>query len=282
MLLKFKNSHKLLPYVEKPKYMVFCDFDETYYPHNMTDERRRHLHELEDYLEKQSNEGKLVIGWVTGSSIDSLLAKMEKGGLRFFPHFIASDLGTEITYFSDERFGEQDSEWHSRIDGGDFSIKKIEKIVDFLHKDNNIFLNPQTQLGSSRYKRNFYYQEQNESADMENLAHIKTVSEQNRMLVNVNRCNPLAGDPGDSYDIDFIPLGTGKDEIVRFMLKKYGLQPEHAFAFGDSGNDLRMLRAVKNGYLVANATKEAKNAHPKLAPEGYSKGIMAILECFIG
>lgn len=65
------------------------------------------------------------------------------------------------------------------------------------------------------------------------------------------------------------------------MLDKYNLKREDAFAFGDSGNDLRMLQAVKHGYLVENATEEAKNAHRKIATGPYSNGIISTLKSVI-
>ncbi|WP_046173605.1 HAD-IIB family hydrolase [Domibacillus indicus] len=281
MLLNKKAEFTLLPPVRNPKYIVFCDFDETYYPHTMSNKRQQDLYELEDYAKQKSEEGTLVIGWVTGSSIESILDKMKRGGLRFFPHFIASDLGTEITYFSEHNFGRQDMEWHSRTVSENFTKEKIEEIVTFLHEKNNILLSPQTQLGSSRYKYNYYYKEQSEIVDEENLLAIKAAGKKYRVAVNINRCNPLAGDPEDSFDVDFIPIGTGKDQIVRFMLAKYHLQPENAFAFGDSGNDLRMLETVKYGYLVQNATQEAKNAYSAIAKGQYSEGIMNTLKSII-
>ncbi|MEC2078341.1 HAD-IIB family hydrolase [Metabacillus fastidiosus] len=281
MLFNRKTEFKLFSNVENPNYIVFCDFDETYYPHTMTEDRQRDLYELEDYLDQKSKDGVIIVGWVTGSSMESILDKMERGKFRFFPHFIASDLGTEITYFSEQNFGEQDKEWHSRIKNEEFTEEKIEKIINHLHAENSILLNPQTQLGSSRYKRNYYYQERNEEADKQNLLIIETIGKQHGVAVNINRCNPLAGDPEDSFDVDFIPVGTGKDEIVRFMLEKYNLKREDAFAFGDSGNDLRMLQTVKHGYLVENATEEAKNAHAKIAAGPYSEGIISTLKSVI-
>lgn len=281
MLLNKRAEFKLFSNVNNPKYIVFCDFDETYYPHNMSKDRQRDLYELEDFFDQKSKDGSLVVGWVTGSSIESILDKMERGNFRFFPHFIASDLGTEITFFSEHNFGKQDTEWHSRIKSEEFTEDKIEEIIHLLSEKSNILLSPQTQLGSSRYKRNYYYQEQNEAIDKNNLLTIETICKQYGVAVNINRCNPLAGDPEDSFDVDFIPVGTGKDEIVRFMLEKYKLQPEDAFAFGDSGNDLRMLQAVKHGYLVGNATQEAKNAHPKISAGNYSQGIIRTLKSII-
>ncbi|MGG0847034.1 HAD-IIB family hydrolase [Peribacillus simplex] len=280
MLLNKKGGFQLLPNVEDPKYIVFCDFDETYYPHFMTEERQKDLYELENYLEVKSNDGELVFGWVTGSSIESILHKMEHGKFRFFPHFIASDLGTEITYFSEKNFLEQDPDWNSQINIEEFNKIKVDEIINVLHKG-NIPLTPQTQLGSSRYKRNYYYQIQHESVDNKNLSTIESMAKEYGIGVNINRCNPLAGDPEDSYDVDFIPLGTGKNEIVRFMLDKFGLTREHAFAFGDSGNDLLMLKSVNYGYLVGNATQEAKEAHSQIATDMYSKGIIRTLQSII-
>lgn len=280
MLLNKKGGFQLLPNVEDPKYIVFCDFDETYYPHSMSHEKQKDLYELENYLEAKSNNEELVFGWVTGSSIESILHKMEQGRFRFFPHFIASDLGTEITYFSENNFLENDPDWHSQIIIEEFNKRKVDEIYNVLH-NGNIPLIPQTQMGSSRYKRNYYYQIQHESVDKKNLATIQRVAKEYGIGVNINRCNPLAGDPEDSYDIDFIPLGTGKNEIVRFMLDKFGLSREHAFAFGDSGNDLLMLKSVKHGYLIGNATQEAKEAHTKIATGTYSKGILRTLQSII-
>ncbi len=126
-------------------------------------------------------------------------------------------------------------------------------MVKHLRENHNIFLNAQTLLGISRYKHNYFYQEKDEKNDKNNLLAIELICKQYGGSVNINRCNPLAGDPEDSYDVDFIPIGTGKDEIVS-MLEKFKLDPENAIAFGDSGNDIKMLQAMENGYLLKNAT----------------------------
>ncbi|MCI4170580.1 HAD family hydrolase, partial [Bacillus spizizenii] len=86
--------------------------------------------------EQKSKDGELLIGWVTGSSIESILDKMERGKFRYFPHFLASDLGTEITYFSEHNFGQQDHEWNSRIND-EFSKEKNEILVKQLHEHHN-------------------------------------------------------------------------------------------------------------------------------------------------
>ncbi|MDI5788111.1 HAD family hydrolase [Bacillus licheniformis] len=42
--------------------------------------------------------------------------------------------------------------------------------------------------------------------------------------------------------MDFIPLRTGKPYIVDFILDKFAIERENSFAFGDSGNDVDMLK----------------------------------------
>ena len=281
MLLHNKEKFKQLSVVENPKYIVFCDFDETYYSHNLDRKKQQKLYELEDYLVQKSEKQQLMFGWVTGSSIESVLEKMEKANFRFFPHFIASDLGTEITYFSRQKFGLSDSDWDLRLEKTNFSIAKVQEIIQSLQEDYQMYLEAQTQLGSSRFKNNFYYKEQNKTIDEYNLSVIRKKAEQNGISVNINKCNPLAGDPEDSYDVDFIPFGTGKDKIVAFMLNKYGVSLGNSFAFGDSGNDLQMLKSVKHGYLVENATGEAKSFHSNVAMGEYSEGILNTLKSII-
>ncbi|SEF42908.1 HAD-IIB family hydrolase [Paenibacillus sp. UNC499MF] len=278
MLLEYKDSFVRLEHPENPKHLVFCDFDETYFPHVLLEEHRRELEELETFIERKSREGELMIGWVSGSKLEDILNKMNKGKFRIFPHFIASDLGTELTYMTWERYGTRDEQWDSRLTSSGFSEEAVGTVVRRLSQEHGVELTPQTQLGSSRFKWNFYYWQKDPVTDRHAVEYIRRLAGRYRLDVNINRCNPLAGDPEDCYDVDFIPLGTGKAEIVRFMLGRYGVGPEHAFAFGDSGNDLLMLQAVRHGYLVHNATEEAKGMHPLVSEGAYVKGILHVLQ----
>lgn len=55
-VLKSLNFERL-PQVKNPKYVVFCDFDETYYPHSMDDSKRSNMKLLEKYLYEQGSKG---------------------------------------------------------------------------------------------------------------------------------------------------------------------------------------------------------------------------------
>lgn len=90
----------------------------------MTEEQRADVKRLEAFVAEKSEAGQLLLGWVTGSSLDSVTSKMEKGGFHQFPHFIASNLGTEIVYTSDAHFGQPDTEWMKRLDAQGFSDEK--------------------------------------------------------------------------------------------------------------------------------------------------------------
>lgn len=52
---------------------------------------------------------------------------MKKGGIQYFPHFVASGLGTEITYFDSNGTIIDDQIWEERIIEGGFDSSKIEK-----------------------------------------------------------------------------------------------------------------------------------------------------------
>ncbi|WP_044642736.1 HAD-IIB family hydrolase [Risungbinella massiliensis] len=271
-------SFVLLPNEKETSFIVFCDFDETYYPHHADQEIKTNIYNLEEYIRQQSQEKGLKLGWVTGSSLDSVFYKMKKVGMRYLPHFIASDLGTEITYFHHDGTTHTDQEWLKRIKGDQFNEKKIYAILSALKEDYDIVLESQTQMGISKYKYNYYYYQQNDQRDDQALEIIRRLAKQHQVGININRCNPLAGDPEKAYDIDFIPLGTGKGEIVGYMLQKHNLFIHQAAAFGDSGNDLNMLRSVEHGYLLANATEEAKAQHTKITDDSYAKGILITLK----
>ncbi|UQZ75747.1 hypothetical protein C2I17_14980 [Niallia circulans] len=70
-----------------------------------------------------------------------------------------------------------------------------------------------------------------------------------------------------------MPLNTGKRAVADFVMKQFKISVANTFAFGDSGNDIEMLKAVEHGYLLNNATGEAKQLHNRITPEPYVKGI---------
>ncbi|WP_227940363.1 HAD-IIB family hydrolase [Alkalihalobacillus deserti] len=262
---------------ENTKFIIFFDFDETYFPHECSKEQLKDLRQLENYLKKLSLKHSVKIGWVTGSDIHQILQKVEKANIAYAPHFIASNLGTEIYHVTDDGSIKEDSEWERLLKRTSYSTKVVKEIVRELSDLYNIKLVEQTQLGQRKYKQNYYYFKRSIPECTYHLNIIKQLCKVNKIGLNINVCNPNAGDPQGAFDVDFIPLKTGKKEIVKFMTNYYNVPLSHTIAFGDSGNDIKMLKYVHHGYLLANATTEAKNSHDKITETDYSQGILEIL-----
>ncbi|EPE62139.1 NTD biosynthesis operon putative hydrolase NtdB [Exiguobacterium sp. S17] len=124
---------------------------------------------------------------------------------------------------------------------------------------------------------NYYYFGEDETE----LERIQTAARDFAIAVNVSRCNPLAGDPVGAYDIDFIPYGAGKTAAVDYVCTRYEFQAGEAYAFGDSGNDLAMLKHVGNGYVLGNGTEQAKSEHDHVTAGSYADGILEVLMRFV-
>ena len=276
----YKHNIKLLPFVPEPKYVVFTDFDETYLAHQNREDYKNDLKELEEYLLNETYQKQIFFGWVTGSSLTSVFDKINKCGLTLLPHFIASSLGTELIYFNQNKYAEKDKIWENNLMKTGFSENLVNNLVSFLKLD-NIHLTPQPQIADCPFLKNYYYHQQNDLIDNQAILKIKELVKKAGIQVNISQANPLSGDPNNCYDVDFIPSGTGKKHIVNFILQQTNVSYQNSIAFGESGNDIEMLQTVRHGYLVGNATSEARKLHFQIAENEYAKGILSVLKTLI-
>lgn len=260
------------------KYLLFFDFDETYYPHACTPEQLKSLSKLEDFLNNLAAYQSVKIGWVTGSDLQQLVLKMKRAQMVYSPHFIASSLGTEVYDVSEKGELHPNKDWQNRLQTLNFSSSLVKDLVSELNQLYGIKLIEQTQLGQQRYKLNYYYFIRSETQTSYDLTIIRHLANINGVGLNINRCNPQAGDPAGAFDVDFIPLQTGKKEIVQFMMTQNNVPLANTIAFGDSGNDIEMLQSVQHGYLVGNATSEAKKLYPQVTLSHYAEGIVEVLK----
>ncbi|WP_159429455.1 HAD-IIB family hydrolase [Exiguobacterium sp. SH31] len=251
--------------------LVCFDFDETYFPHACTSEQLEHLRRLEDFIEQHSH--RLSTMWVTGSSLETILEKAKRAEMRYFPHRIASSLGTELYQVTASGQLELDTGFSSRFPP-DFS-NRVSEIVAKLEKAR--LIEPQTNLGTSTWMHNYYYFGENE----DDIELIRSIARDFGIAVNVSRCNPLAGDPIGAYDIDFIPRGAGKTAAVDYVCTRFAFRAGEAYAFGDSGNDLAMLKHVGNGYVLGNGTEQAKSEHDRVTAGSYAEGMLEVLMRFV-
>ncbi|MGE9213243.1 HAD family hydrolase [Exiguobacterium aurantiacum] len=254
-------------FTKEGRTLICFDFDETYFPHACSAKQLERLRQLEDFLDHHSH--RLSTMWVTGSSLETIMEKVKRAEMRYFPHRIAASLGTELYQVTASGQLELDPGYSSRFPD-DFS-DRVTQVVDRLGR--TLTIEPQTNLGTSGWMHNYYYF----GKSAQELEHIRSSAGDFGIAVNVSRCNPLAGDPADAYDIDFIPRGAGKVAAVDYVCDRYTFQTEHAYAFGDSGNDLGMLGYVGNGYVLGNGTEEAKREHRRVTEGMYADGILEVL-----
>ncbi|MGW1965606.1 HAD-IIB family hydrolase [Streptomyces sp. NPDC001935] len=265
-----------LPAPATVRTVAFCDFDETYLAHADTPAQQHSRRTLEDYLVRAGERHGLLFGWVTGSSLTSVLHKAAGHGLRFLPHFMACSLGTEL-YVAGDTGPVPEPDWHQRLPAAEHVRGLAEEAVRQL-RALDVPLIPQTCRAPDSRVVSYYYAAQDPERDARRLALIGHIADRTLLEVNLSRCNPAAGDPEDCYDVDFLPRGCGKRKIVEHICRLHAVNTAQAFAFGDSGNDLEMLKAVGRGLLVGNCTDEARSRHPHVSAGRHTDAILSELE----
>ncbi len=79
---------------------------------------------------------------------------------------------------------------------------------------------------------------------------------------------------------DIISKDGGKRNAMLEIIASYGISPEECIAFGDSENDLEMLRAAGIGVAMGNGTAEAKAAANYTTTDCDDDGILNALKHF--
>ena len=82
--------------------------------------------------------------------------------------------------------------------------------------------------------------------------------------------------------VDVIMPGRHKAFGLDVLLEHWGLGGEQAAVFGDSANDVEMLRAAGTGVAMSNASQPALEAADLLAPSNAEDGVLAVLEHWFG
>ena len=73
---------------------------------------------------------------------------------------------------------------------------------------------------------------------------------------------------------------VNKGLVLKRVLKTYGISPEECVAFGDATNDIEMLRAVKYGVAMGNATREVKASVDYVTDTNDNNGVAKFLKKF--
>lgn len=263
-----KLSGRAFEFPSRVRIIVCCDYDETYMPFSPADKHRGGIRDLEDFVSKNYENLSLIIGWVTGSSIDCVLRKSD-GYVSHLPHFIASSLGTEFYWLRGDELYES-GEWNKRMSASGFRRENLGELVKRLDSS-PVRLDPQSSDYKGRNMESYFYPASERIR--EDFLIMEAMARELGMKTEFTRCNPAAGDPPDSYDVAFMPHSCGKEEAVLFLAERFGLPTANIWAFGDSFNDFGMLHAAGNSFLVANADPEAKKHFRNHLEHDYCKGI---------
>ncbi|MCD7972333.1 MAG: HAD-IIB family hydrolase [Candidatus Azobacteroides sp.] len=261
------------PWPEYISRIVFTDYDETYMPYDPVNKSKSGIPELESFLIGPGKSLSLIMGWVSGSSLDSLLRK-SRGYVTYLPHFIASSLGTEL-YWIKEKEIIPCEEWFERIRHSGFKRENITRMIALL-RETGISLREQPADYGGKYKGTYYYKITSHLEEDYN--RIKEVAADLKIKVLFTKCNPAAGDPADCYDVDLLPECCGKENVVSFLSEYTGVKKEDTWAFGDSFNDFKMFAEAENSYLVANADPLAAKSFSHMTNSSYCFGIKETLK----
>lgn len=262
-----------LPFPEKVKLIACCDLDETYIPFSPENRQYGGVGELEEYLGGEGHPKGILLGWITGTNRRSALRKAQ-GYISRSPHFLCCSLGTEFYWIKAGRLVPSVT-WSERIKQSGFCLENVDRVLKAI-RERGILLERQPEDYQGPYKASFYYRVREDM--LNDFAWIKNQARAFNIRTLFTKCNPAAGDPADSYDMEFIPLCCGKDEAVSFLMERMGLRQDAVLAFGDSCNDFPMFERAGHAYLVANADRTAIDMHGYCLDRPYCHGILSVLK----
>ena len=95
-------------------------------------------------------------------------------------------------------------------------------------------------------------------------------------ISDITLCSSIPG----NVELTFAP--TSKGYALAHLCKKLGITADNILAFGDSGNDIEMLKFSKYGYAMENADAEVRAVTNLIAPRYDRDGVAAVINrvCF--
>lgn len=82
-------------------------------------------------------------------------------------------------------------------------------------------------------------------------------------------------------NIDLVLRGIDKASGLKDILRYLKVPSDEVITFGDSGNDVGMLRMTSYSYAMANGTQEAKKAAHFVAPSNNDQGVFKVLASYL-
>ncbi|MDP3269571.1 MAG: HAD-IIB family hydrolase [Legionella sp.] len=259
------------------RHIIFTDLDETLYDHN--DPHHYWFHELEEYLKLIRIRNHALFGIVTGCNLEETKSKIKDLDMHLLPDFISVGFGTDIYYRYNHNAFIQDLKWKKSLMSL-YNKSIIERILNELKK-HDIHLVKEDR-SDNVLKDSYYYFVSDPEHDKFNLRIINLIAYYFKIKAIISKCNTNIGDPCNAYDIDFVPYNSGKDNVAKYLTKNHNIHKNNVFAFGDSENDLTMLKTFPHGYAVSNATDNLKKYINKICKYNHCRGILDTLRRHFG
>ena len=78
--------------------------------------------------------------------------------------------------------------------------------------------------------------------------------------------------------VDFMDASVDKGHALKYLQEYFGISKANTMAFGDNANDIGMLQAAGESYVVANAREEVKKWANHICPPYWEKGVYQVLK----
>ena len=82
------------------------------------------------------------------------------------------------------------------------------------------------------------------------------------------------------YFCEIVPLNCSKGKAIQFLKDQLNIKDENCYSFGDSENDVEMLKATYHSIVMANASDEVKALGTYLAKKASEDGLYEAMEHF--
>ncbi len=211
------------PVRRRPARLLLCDIDNTLTGCAAGADR------MATFL---ADEPTLAFGVATGRSLQEAERLLGEWG-QPAPDVLITSVGTEIYWRRGARLG-ADRDYADHIDAG-WDAAEVDRRVAGLRG-----VAPQPPVERRRHKSSYFVSEPSAIAAVREAVAdlpVRVIHSHDRLL-------------------DILPERAGKGAAMIWVARVMGIGLDHVFAAGDSGNDLDMLTACRNGILVANHSAE--------------------------
>ncbi len=242
---RFSLSRNRLPMVDR---VLICDIDNTLLGDGPA------LEQLMAQLEKAGD--RVAFGVATGRRLDSTLQVLKEWNVRT-PDILITSVGSEIHYGNNLA---EDQGWAQHIN---YRWKPDELRAALV---GSAGLKLQPKIDQRHYKLSYFV----DPEKVPSVTKIRTCLRKHDL-----HCKLIYS---HQAFLDLLPVRASKGLAIRYLMMKWGLNPDRLLVAGDSGNDTEMLRGETLGVVVGNYSSELEElrGEPRIyfAEGDYAAGVL--------